>query len=400
MNTKQHAGNSDGVASAKNKKYKRKKRAVVSGAVLGENVHFQETLLKTVKEGMDDIAEQAQRYKDNPLNSRAGYVAEADHCATFNVRKALERDSTRAVREPNGNHGDYKIVKGDKVLVEGEVKYHGSAEKTENAMRGYDDQQLVGPADQIDEIKVIAGKKALKGKNSPKASRQKVGREHEAAAKNASDTITDGKTKSTPRTRKEAQKIARKASRKKVGPRDVTPSLGESMGLAMKSGAKSGAAGGALISGVVSGASNMRAWHNGEKRGEDAIVDTVGDVAISALDGGVKGGVASGATVLASHAANKVASTTLKTVLKSGAPAAAAICCVELAKDAVDLARGEIDGGEFCEKAVRKAASSGGGLAGAKGGALIGSFFGPVGILTFGAAGGVLGYLGVDCLFG
>jgi len=151
---------------------KEKKRKMFTGVVIGEHVNFQKTLTKTINEGVDDIVNQARRYKDNPLNSRTGYVAEADHCATFNARKALERDNIRAVRQPNGNHGDFKIVDGEKILHEGEVKYYGSAKATGNAMRKYDDQQLVGPAEQIKEIKVIAKKQSAKGKASSKESRQ------------------------------------------------------------------------------------------------------------------------------------------------------------------------------------------------------------------------------------
>lgn len=183
MNTNNHAENNAGKQGSENKKQDRNEQVIATGAVLGENVHFQKTLQGTIDAGLEDIKAQARRYQDNPLHSRTGYVAESDHCATFNTRKALERDATRAVRETNGNHGDYKIVKGDKVLVEGEVKYHGSAEKTETAMRGYDDRQLVGPLDQIDEIKDIARRKSVKGNASPKASRQELGKQHEAVEK-------------------------------------------------------------------------------------------------------------------------------------------------------------------------------------------------------------------------
>jgi hypothetical protein len=58
---------------------KGKKRKMFSGVVIGEQVNFQKTLTKTINEGVDDIVNQAKRYKDNPLNSRTGYVAEADH---------------------------------------------------------------------------------------------------------------------------------------------------------------------------------------------------------------------------------------------------------------------------------------------------------------------------------
>jgi len=340
---------------------KKKTSEMISGAAMGENFHFREVLENTINEGLDDMVSQARRYKENPLHSRTGYVAEADHCATFNTRKALERDNTRAVRQPNGNHGDYKIVKGDKVLVEGEVKYNGSAEKTENSMRKYEDQQLVGPSDQIEDIKEIARKKAAKGNASSNDTRQQTAREHEAVEKNVSDSITDGETKSTPRTRKEAKKITSKATKGKVAPEDVMPPLGESVGTAMKSGGLSGAKIGMGFTAVVSGVSNINAWVKDDKNGQEALVDAAKDIATGTIDGGVKGAAASGATVLAIHAATLTTSTVAKTVLRSNAPVVAAITAVDVAKDVFDLANGNIDGAEFCEKTTRNCAVAGAG---------------------------------------
>lgn len=369
----------------------KRKLDVLSGAVIGENVFFQKTLQTTVNEGLDDMVSQARRYKENPLSSRTGYVAEADHCATFNTRKALERDKTRAVRQPNGNHGDYKIVKGDKVVVEGEVKYYGSAEKTENSMRKYDDQQLVGPSDQIKEIKEIARKKAAKGNASSNDTRQQTAREHEAVEKNVSDSITDCETKSTPRTRKEAKKITRKATKGKVAPEDVMPPLGESVGTAMKSGGLSGAKMGMGFTAVVSGVSNINAWVKDEKNGQEALFDAAKDIATGTIDGGVKGAVASGATVLAIHAATMTTSTVAKTVLRSNAPVVAAITAFDVAKDVFNFANGNIDGAEFCKKTTRNCAVAGAGWAGAETGAVFGSFLGPIGTVAGGVVGGMIG---------
>lgn len=371
----------------------------VNGAVMGENVHFNINLQQTLKEGADDVIGQAQRYQHNPSASQAGYVAEADLCRTFNARKALGRDSTRAVRQPNGNHGDYKIVKGDKVLVEGEVKYYATAEKTENAMRGYDDQQLVGPMDQIDDIKDIAAKKAAKNSSSDSPKRQQVGKEHEAVAENVSDSITDGKTKSTPRTRAEAKKIADEATKGKITPESGLPPLKESLGKAALSGSKAGAICGAVVGGGFSAFSNTKTWLDGDKDGAEALTDTAIDIGRSAADGAVKGGAASAATVAATHVAGKVASPIAKTILKSSAPATVAICAVEFGKHAIDLARGEIDGQECAEKIAKSAATGAGAWGGAQAGAAVGSLLGPGGALVCGIMGGFLGAIGIGCFF-
>ena len=371
----------------------------VTGGVLGENIHFNKTLQKTLDDGVKDVVDQAQRYADNPAPSQAGFVAEADQCATFNARKALERDGTRAVRQPNGNHGDIKIVKGDKVVAEAEVKFHGTAEKTENAMRGYDDQQLVGPKDQLDDIQEIAKRKAAKNGASDNPSRRQVGKEHEAVAENASDSITDGKTQSTPRSRKEAEKIADDATKGKVGHETTLPPLKESLETAAKSGAKSGAMGGVILGGGLSAIGNVKAYVDGDKDGAEALADTAVDVGKAAADGAMKGAAGSAATVVATRVAAKVASPVLKTVLRSGGPAAVVVGGVDVVKHTIDLARGEIDGEEFVEATARTAVQTGGGYVGAQGGMLLGAFLGPVGVLLGGAIGGIGGALLGGSLF-
>jgi hypothetical protein len=398
MSTESHVEKT-ATENQKSNKAVRQKKQSATGAVLGENVHFNETLQKTLDEGVADIIGQAKGYRNNTPASQAGYVAEADHGATFNARKALERDSTRAVREPNGTNGDYKIVKGDKTLVKGEVKYHCTADKTETAMRGYGDRQRVGPADQMDEVTKIADQKAAKNASIPKENRQQVAREHQEVSQNAGDCITDGKTKSTPRTLDEARKRAKDATHDRITPRDTLPPLGESVKLAAKSGAKSGAIAGSVIAGTVSGFQNTKAWLNGEKDGEEALYDAAKDVSFAACDGGVKGAAGSVTTVVATRVAATASSSVAKTVLRSGAPAAIAIGAVEVGKSAFALASGDIDGEEFVEETKRTVAVSAGGWGGAKVGICVGSCFGPAGAFVGGVVGGVAGALGVGAFF-
>lgn len=371
-----------------------------AAAVLAENLHFQNTLQKTLDEGVADIVDQAQRYKNNPVASRVGFVAEADHCATYNARSALERSTKRAIREPNGTHGDYKIVNGQQVLIEGEMKYYSTAEQTETAMRGYGDRQLVGPADQIADVKKIAAKKAAKNNASDKPTRQQVGLEHESVTQNAGDCISDGKTKSSPRTRREARKIAGKAAQGKTDHATILPTLGEDLKIAAKSGAKSGAATSSVITGVISGFSHTKEWLDGEKDGGEALIDAAVDIGKSGADGAVKGMAGSVATTAATRVATQTSSKIFQTVLRSGGPAVIAIGTVEVVKHAFDLSRGEIDGEEFVEKSAQAAATGAGGWAGAEGGAALGLLVGgPVGSIVGGVLGGIGGALGIGCLF-
>lgn len=143
----------------------------------------------------------------------------------------------------------------------------------------------------------------------------------------------------------------------------------------------------------------MTAWCVGEKSGEDAFVDTATDMTVGVIDSGVKGAAASSATVLAIHALPHVASPLLKTALRSSGPAALAVGVVEVGKSAIDYATGEIDGEEFCEKATRTVASTGGTLAGAELGSMLLSPLGPPGMLAGALLGGALGYFGIGSLF-
>jgi hypothetical protein len=400
MTTKKSIQNGTAHRTTADRNSRGQRGVAATGANIGENVQFCNALQKTLDKGAADVADQAKRYANNPPASQAGFVAEADHCATFNARKALGRSNVRAVREPNGNHGDFKIVKGRKVLVKGEMKYHATAEKTENAMRGYGDRQLVGPADQIDDIKDIAARKAAKNGASGNPIRRDVGREHEAVGKNAKDCIADGKTTSTPRTSKEAKRIAKDASKGKHSPQSTLPPLGESVKTAAKSGAKAGAVWGAAIPGVFSGVDNAQAFLDGQKDAPEALADFTVDVAKSATDGAAKGAAGSAATATATHLAGKVASPLAKRLLRSSGPAAAAIGVVETAKHAIDWGTGEIDGEEFAEKTVQTAATTAGGWGGAQAGAMLGGAVGgPPGAIVGAVVGGIFAAFGISSLF-
>ena len=382
--------------AASEKKAAPTKNTALAGAVTGENVHFQQTVQKTLDKGVADITKAAKTYPNNEPASQAGFVAEQDHMATFNGRKAFGRDSTRAVETKNGTHGDYKIVKGKKVLVEGEVKCYGTAEKTENALRGYDDQQRVVPADQLEEVVETAKRKALKNQGT----RPDVAKEHGEVASNASDCITDGKTQSTPRTSKELKALAKKAGKGEVSHKDILPPLGESVKIAAKSGAKTGGILGGAIGGIASGIGNAKAYRNGEKTGEEAVIDTLAETAVSAGDGALKGAAGSVATAAAKHVAARTSSQLGKRILGGSAPAVVAIGALEVGKHAIDLSRGKIDTEEFSEKAATTVMVSGGAWAGAAAGAAMLSPLGPVGSLIGAIGGGIAGAMGMEAALG
>lgn len=377
---------------ASEKKATSKQNTALTGAVTGENVHFQQTVQKTLSEGVDAVKKAAKTYSNNDLPSQTGFVAEADHIATFNTRKALSRSKIRAKKTPNGTHGDYQIVNGKKVLLEGEIKYYGTADQTETAMRGYGDQQRIGPADQSDEIIKIAKRKAMKNQTT----RPKVSKEHGEVATKAGDCITDGKTKSTPRTLKEAKSLTKKANRGEYSQKEVLPPFGESVKLAAKSGAKAGGLIGGGIGLVSSGVGNAKAYRNGEKSGEEAVIDTAKETAVAAGDGAVKGMVGSGATAVAKHAAARITNRLGKRLLGGSLPAVVAIGAIETGKHVVDFARGKIDEDQLAEKAATTVMTSGSAWAGAAVGAFALGWLGPIGAGVGAIGGGIIGSMGME----
>ena len=83
-------------------------------------------------------------------------MAEADHGASFNARAALDRSGVRAKLQPNGHRGDIRVEDRGATVAQAEVKYHGSAQHSEQAARGYGDQQRVVPPKQLEEVRRLA----------------------------------------------------------------------------------------------------------------------------------------------------------------------------------------------------------------------------------------------------
>ncbi len=372
-----------------------------SAGIIGENAAYGEEIKRVIEEGVESIGRRAKTYAANTEATRAGFVAEADHAATFNARSALDRSGSRAVLEPNGNHGDIRVVNGKEVIAEAEVKYYGTAEGTENAARGYGNKQRVVPADQVKKAAEIAKKRAAKELAKDNPVRQAVGREHKEVHENLTDRLSDGKRHSTPRTYKENLETTKKAGAGKLCETDVLPSMGETLSRSAASGAKSGAVVGAGISAIASGISNAAAVFRQEKSAGDAFADVALETTVATADSAVKGAVGSMVRAGGIQVAARTTSTVARNVLRSGGPAAAAIGGVEVIKDTILLAAGKIDGKEYRNRAKKTVISTGSGWAGAEAGAALGTMVCPgIGTVVFGVVGGLIGGIGGSWLAG
>ena len=371
---------------------------ILNGAVLGENLVFAKELDKTVAAAISDIEAQAKRYSNNSLSSTTGFVAESYHVGNYNIKSALSRKSLHAFREKNGNHGDYfiKDMKTGKIIEQGEMKFYSTAEKTENAMRGYGDRKLVGPKEQLEDIKNIARRRELSNKNT----RPHVAKEHKTVGKNVADKIGNDRLSSDPKTLKEMKKLAKKAKKGNVKAIDAMPEMKEATVSALKSGALEGVKNGAIYGGGFSLVMNGIDVVKGEKDLKTALKDTSVDVVKSVADGAVKSAAASAAKTASLYVAEKTASNVAKTVLRSSAPVVVAVSAVEVGKHAVDLVKGEIDGEKFVEKSTKTVATTAAGYAGAEIGAAIGTAICPgIGTVIGGVVGGMAGSLGISTLF-
>ena len=371
-------------------KMQRKRKEAIDGANMANLSLYAKNLDSAIAKTRRDIIAQAKRFKNNTFASVNGFVAEEVHIGAFNIDSAIKRSPLKAVEERFGNHGDYKILEAGKVIASGEFKHYNVAHQTQNAMRGYGSRDLIGPKDQIEEIKKIAKKRFLKNSHT----RPHVAKEHKTVLQKVTDRIKVKGVQSRPKTLKETKQITKKALKGKVEIKEVMPDLSESVRASFKSGAIEGAKSGTAIGGGVSLIYNSYLVGKGKKEIKEAAKDVLIDTAISAADSTIKNAVGSAAKTASIHLAEKVGSSAAKSLLKSSAPVIVAVSMVEVAKDLYKYANGEMDGKQVAKNAVKTTATSAGGWAGAEAGALLGAAFGPAGALIGGLIGGIVGSIG------
>ena len=378
------------------KRNDKRQNKVVNGANMAELHRYSRSIDCAIDTAKKNVLSQAERYKNNTFASRNGFVAEEVHVGSFNIDSAIKRSGLKAISEKNGNHGDYRILKNGRTVAKGEFKHYSTAEQTENAMRGYSNRDLVGPKDQIETIKKVAKKKAMKNVTT----RPKVAKEHRMVGRKATDAIRKDGVSSRPKTLKQTRRITKKADKGIVETKELLPDFNESLKSSVKSGAIEGAKNSLIFGGGMCAMSNFIDVINGNKSAKEAVIHTTKETAVNIVDGTVKNAVGSAAKTAAVHLAEKTASHTVKTFCRSAAPVIVAVSVVEIGKDVYKCVNGDIEGEELGRRAVKTTATAAGGWAGAEAGALAGAMVGgPVGAAVGGVVGGILGGLGVGCLF-
>ena len=360
---------------------------MADGLIVGNNLKYSKNIENAINHGVAEINKVGKQYRNNTPATRAGYVAEPDSVATFNVEGAFKGSKISAERLASNKPMSPDIAVRDgsgKAVKEVSSKVYKNAEATTKAQRGYGKQDRLAPKDQVDEIKAFAKRKVASERAKGTPERQQVAKEYLEVADRTTDHIEHGGIKSKPRTRKETQKLAEKARDGKVVGNDIVGELGTRVKQGATQGAKSGAIGSAVVSTVTGTYQAINDVRNGNKQISEAVVDVGVEVVASAIDGTIKGAASGAATAAARVAAEKVSSQGLKRVLGGSGPAAAAIVAVEIAKHSIDFARGVKTADEFKKAAKGSVINGSASFIGAEIGFLIG---GPVGALVGGIAG-------------
>jgi len=152
---------------------------------------------------------------------------------------------------------------------------------------------------------------------------------------------------------------------------------------------------GAVCGAAGSVARNVGRWNREEIGTAEFVGAVVVDSAKGAFESGVKTGTALCIKEGVKYGAKETGSAILKSAAKSNALTAACFGAAEIAYDGVQLARGEMDGGEFMAKSTGTVAAAAGGYGGAVWGAALGTLLFPgVGTAVFAFAGSFLGSIG------
>ena len=362
-------------------------RRMSNGAQAGRNLNYSQNIRNVVGDGVAEINKVGLQYQNNTKPTLTGFVAEPDHTATLNIDATFQGSQVRATRlgSHKKNSADIGIHdEAGKVVREVSSKVYRTAEKTAQAQRGYGTQDRLVPKDQAGKVKAIAQRRAAAERVKPGPSRQGVAAEFEEVVQKTTDHLEYGKVKSAARTRAKSREIAAKARKGNVIGGDVVGNIGERLQQGAIEGVKSGAKAAAAIATVTSTIKAVQDVRSGRKTAMEASFDVAVEVGQEAIGGAVKGAASTAATATARVMAERTASQGMKRILGGAGPGTAAITGIEIAKHAIDLARGVTTAEEFRQASKASAKAGAASYIGAEIGFAIG---GPVGALVGGIAG-------------
>ncbi len=358
----------------------------MDGAFVAGSGNYNAHVGKVIHEGASHINRVGIQHQGQGTPQRGGFVHEAAHAESFNIDAAFKGGNSKAVMLGSTDKGSPDIVLTDGrtgIKTEYQSKVCKTAEKTSRDQRGYGSQKRLVPKDQLKGVKQHAARNVAKEQGKTNPNRRIVEKEYREVHEHATDRVSNQDGSSKPMTRKETHRMADKAKNGAVKGSDLTGDIGARALDGAKVGAKAGAIAGAGVAAAMGGYRAVKDYKDGKRTGGEALGDFAEAAAYGAVDGGIKGAAAGAAgaagRVLAERATNGIA----KRVLGGNAPAAIAITGIEVAKHAIDLARGKSTFDEFKKASAGSVINGGVAYAGAEIGFFLG---GPIGAVVGGIA--------------
>lgn len=323
----------------------------------------------------DAISRKDGAITDQSLNVKQGFVAEAHHAESYNIRAASQGKNNHRASRDTGIHNDQKTdirIKTPDETVDFQLKYYGKAEKTavELSHPDYDDVGKVGPAEQIDGIKESAKRRAQRNQDS----RPEVSKSNQHTADNVDDCISAGGVSSDPLNRK--GKVGSDELTKEAESNPNGPEYAHEAEVRMDFNAMQYR--NAIKSGLISGACMQSATElydvlsSDKKLTEEECMAIAQRIAMNAVENAGKAALVTGiqhvgqamvdsasqaarqaATKSATGAAASAATSTVgKHLIKGNVAAVTATIAIDLGKNLYAFTNGDIDSMEFTAATV------------------------------------------------
>ena len=335
---------------------------------------------------------------------KAGYAAETLHTETFNLDAILKDKEVRAFTDKcvdtplplNDRTNDIVVMRGEEKVHGAQLKYYQNGEKTADAFRDTRDgvahykeaDSLIGPSDQLDDIKAQARRTELKTHQT----RPDVSDAARDVQEKATDRLKHEGVESRPLSKKEAEVIAVDDENGKGAHRKIQNDCkNQSTVQQSLNAAKSAAIITTVIAGTINTISCLNKVQKGEMSTGDAVSYILKNTAIAASDTALKASAGTAAVSLTARAIPEFfTGSMLQSTLSSGSIAGAAICAVDLVECLVMVAAGKMTLSELETRSGKNLFQTATGVSGASIGAAIGVPAGPAGILIGSLVGGMI----------
>lgn len=335
---------------------------------------------------------------------KGGFAAEVWHSESFNLDAILKDKDVRAFCDtfPNTplarNHAtnDIVVMKGDEQLLGAQLKYYKTAGSTQKEFRSTKDgvhryketDQLIGPSDQIEDIRRSAQRDALKNKHT----RPEVAEAAEKVRDKASGNIDVEGVESTSLSKRDAEHLG---TGTKVGKKLQKKMQDDYLNKATLQQSMRAAGSAALITTVIAGSINIfqhiQQIKDGKITAKQATSRILQNTVVAAGDAALKAGTATASVAMATRAMPSLfTGAGFTSTFNRGGVAGVAICVVDLVQCLVLVGAGKMTLAELEKRTGTNVLQTGAGVVGAAIGATLGTAAGPPGILIGSIVGGLI----------